>query len=219
MIKKKWLKIMKNIQKINIAKTEKSDFSLLEIINDPTVKFGWVISGLIQSDGSFGIKINKVNYGIGLSVNAFLIIELSKKSLPLLKSVHNYFGCGTLNIREDRNMCKFEITDINSLFHIVIPHFLNYPLFGEKYKSFVKFAQALTLLYPYHKKNKPQILLSKVIYLSAIINPETKRDLSKLEGYYKLLNVNKEDIIKPSISELNFENLMSKQKARHLSIL
>src|ERR1700709_1319125 len=103
-----------------------------DIVLNPSNPFAWVITGLIQSDGNFRIKIVKVNYGLGYSVGLLLSIELRIESLPLFKSVHSYFGCGRLSIREDRNMCIFEITDIHSLWHVVIPHFLKYPLFGLK---------------------------------------------------------------------------------------
>lgn len=145
----------------------------MNIIKTPINKFAWVISGLIQSDGAFGISIRKVNYGYGFSVKPYFRIELRIESLSLIKQVQSYFGCGSIGVVEklNRNTCYFEILNINHLWHIIVPHFTNYPLYGKKHVSFIKFVQTLSILYPYHNKNKPAILLGQVIYLASLINP------------------------------------------------
>lgn len=68
-------------------------------------------------------------------------------------------------------MCYFEVSDFYSIWHIVIPHFLNYPFYGIKQSSFKRYVHALTLLYPYYNKDKPKLLLGKLIYLAESINP------------------------------------------------
>jgi hypothetical protein len=110
-------------------------------------KMAWIFSGghsHIQSDGSFGghshsIKKNKSK--LGFFITLFLRVELNIKSLPLIKEMQSFFNCGRVFIREDRNTCLFEITDLHSLWHIIIPHFINYPLYGDKFHSFIKFIQ------------------------------------------------------------------------------
>lgn len=73
---------------------------------------------------------------------------------------------------------------------MIVPHFINYPLYGAKHFSFIKFVQTLSILYPYHNKKKSALLLGQVIYLSGLINPGTKRNLSDLENYFYKLNLN-----------------------------
>jgi hypothetical protein len=55
--------------------------------------------------------------------------------------------------------------------------------------AFLKFVHVLSILYPYHHKQKPALLLGQIIYLAGLINPGTKRTLSDLEIYFKKLNL------------------------------
>lgn len=92
-------------------------------------------------------------------------------------------------------MCQFEITDVYSLWHVIIPHFLKYPLFGYKNLVFIKFTHALSLLFPYVSKKKPASLIGKVLYLMSLVNPGTSRKTSEINRLMKTLNLNKEEII------------------------
>jgi hypothetical protein len=103
------------------------------------------------------------------------------------------------------------------LWHVIIPHFINYPLYGAKHLSFIKFVHVLSILYPYHNKNKPALLLGQVIYLAGIINPGTKRNLSDLENYFNKLNLNS-IIISKSILPLTY-SINNKNSFNKLSII
>jgi hypothetical protein len=127
--------------------------------------------------------------------------------------VQSYFGCGRLNLRKDRKICRYEITSINELWHVLIPHFLNYPLFGFKHIAFIRFVQSLSLLYPYvNKKNKKSsLLLGKVLFLMSIFNPINSRNTSEIEKYQKKLEIdndNREEIIKSINTEFNNSNFL-----------
>jgi len=175
----------------------------------PFNPFAWVVTGFIQSDGYFGISFINVDYGSGLNIRFYLRIELHTDSLLLLKKVQSYFGCGRLNLRKDRKICSYEITSIYELWHILIPHFLNYPLFGVKQISFIRFVQALSLMYPFvgKKNRKSTLLLGKVLFLMTIFNPINNRSTSEIEKFQNKLKFdtkNKEEIIKNI--NINFNN-------------
>ena len=170
-------------------------------------KMAWIFSGLIQSDGSFGISIKRNKSKLSFFITLFLRVELNIKSLPLIKEMQSFFNCGRVFIREGRNTCLFEITDLHSLWHIIIPNFIDYPLYGYKYRSFIKFIKILTLLYPYHNKNKPKLLLAQVIYLGGMINFASKRNLEDLSNYYKILNLTVAEI-ENSLLTLNLDTLI-----------
>jgi LAGLIDADG DNA endonuclease family protein len=164
------------------------------------------VTGLIQSDGFFGISVKNVDYGSGLYIKPYLSIELHADSLFLLQKVQSYFGCGRLNIRKDRKICIYEISNIHELWHILIPHFYKFPFFGFKQVAFIRFIQALSLLYPYIGNKKSPFLLGKVIYLMSILNPINKRSTLEIENYYNKLGLNKkdkEDIIRSINSDFN----------------
>lgn len=56
-------------------------------------KQGWILSGLIQSDGSFGISIKKNKSKLGFFITLFLRVELNIHSLPLIQEMQS-FCCG-----------------------------------------------------------------------------------------------------------------------------
>lgn len=181
----------------------------LEIINNlntnnlisplPLNKLAWIITGLSQSDGSFGISFKKSNSKIGYFPSPFFRIELTKLSYPLLKLIYLYFGCGRIGERTERDMVYFEITDFYSIWHIIVPHFINFPFYGIKQQTFLSFVHSLTLLYPYFNKKKPKLLLGKLIYLASHVKEGSGGSLSKktemqTHNLYKKLNITDIDL-------------------------
>ena len=156
-------------------------------------KLGWLITGLVQSDGSFGMRI--IKYKNSIRIRLVLVIEMTIASLPLLEQVRSYFGCGSINIDKKRNTCIFTITDLSALLHIVVPHFLKYPLFGAKYLSFYKFLRVLILIYPIKGSNYDKLTLAKAVYLGWDINGTSYR---KEEELYNILQT-----LLPSLNFVN----------------
>lgn len=178
----------------------------MNIILTPVNKFAWIITGVFQSDGSFGIKIIKNKSNLGLQINLYFTLHLSITSLPLILKIKTYFNCGHVIIDKKNQMCKFEITDINSLWHLVIPHFIKYPFFGDKHSSFIKFVKILTLLFPYRNRNKSAFLIGQLIYLGFFLNPGSKRTKQEFNDLFKLLNLKILEIVK-SLVYLNNMNI------------
>jgi len=126
-----------------------------------------------------------------------------------LKQIDSYFVCGRIGKRTEREMCYFEVTDFYSIWHIIIPHFLNFPFYGVKQNTFIKFVHALTLLYPSFNKDKPKLLLGKLIYLTSDMNTASNRTEYKNTDLYKKINIRPEEIIvnlKPLSNTLNYFN-------------
>lgn len=181
----------------------------MNITLTPENKFAWRISGVFQSDGFFGISIHEKknkNAKVGLFISLYFGIHLSLSSLPLILEIQKYFGCGKVTIDTNLQMCRFEISDLHSLWHIVIPHFINYPFFGAKHTSFINFVKILTLLYPYYNKNKPAHLLGQVIYLGYFMSTGSTRTVKKFNDLFKLLNLTKLTVIE-SLGFLNNANI------------
>jgi ubiquitin C-terminal hydrolase len=90
-------------------------------------KFAWIITGLIQSDGSFFVKIFTSPKSSKISIQPCLTISLTMRtsstevpksegsSLLLLQSIQQFLGCGFIFIDNKRNMCTFTVSDLNSL--------------------------------------------------------------------------------------------------------
>lgn len=138
--------------------------------------FGWIFTGLTQSDGSFAISIIKTKSKIGLVLRPFFSIELKDSSINILLEVQQYLGgCGRIYNNKIKKTVNFEISDFPSIWHILIPHFLKYPLESSKLESFLKFTNCMIFLFPFYNKNKPADLLLDLIKYSYFMNEGTGR--------------------------------------------
>jgi hypothetical protein len=97
----------------------------------------WFISGFTDAEGSFIVKLSKVDYGIRWKVQLDFSIGLHIKDLPLLKLIQSFFGVGS--IRTSGNTCMYSIKSLNEILTILIPHFVNYPLLTQKKADFFLF--------------------------------------------------------------------------------
>src|SRR5882672_449286 len=85
--------------------------------------------------------------------------------------------------------------------------FYKFSLLWCKKNMFIKFVHALTLLYPYFNKDKPKLLLGKLIYLSNSMNIVSNIIEYKTLDLYKKINIKPEEIIgnlKPLSNTLNY---------------
>lgn len=144
-----------------------------------------VITGLIQSDGAFSVSIKKSPSTLGFVLRPQLTISMMLTSLNLLKAVHQYFGVGTLSVTD--KYVQFQVSGFLDLWHVIIPHFITYPLFGNKHLVFVKFVTIMTLLFPFHNKDKPTIILMKVLVL--MINMNTGSSSNSPSQWLATLNI------------------------------
>ena len=126
------------------------------------------ISGFIDGEGCFSLYISKNDkLKIGWRVKLSFIIELHGKDLPLLNQIHNFFGVGVICLSK-RGNASFQVSSINDLINVIIPHFDKYPLITQKQADFLLFKSALILI------NKGEHLtnegLNKIISIKASIN-------------------------------------------------
>jgi len=95
--------------------------TIYSITKNPLNGFSWIVTGVSQSDGSFGISFKKSKSKIGIYPSSFFRIELTQSSYPLLEKIYLHFCCGRIGERTERDMCYFEVTDFYSIWHIIIP--------------------------------------------------------------------------------------------------
>lgn len=177
-------------------------------LNNAAANLPWLITGLVQSDGSLGMRI--IKYNQSFRVRLSLVIEMTMESLHLLEQVQSYFGCGFINLNHKRNTCIYTVTDVSALWHVIVPHFLKYPLYGAKYLSFYKFLLVLTLIYPIRGSNSDKLTLARAIFLGWSINGIGYR---KEEELYKILN-----LLLPSLNldETLNQNILNMEKIEAL---
>jgi hypothetical protein len=83
-----------------------------------------------------------------------------------LLQLQQFFGCG-LN-RKNRKAATFIVTKLSDLINVIIPHFLNYPLFTQKAVDFRLFKQIILLMQ--NKKHLKTEGLEQIINIRASMN-------------------------------------------------
>ena len=97
----------------------------------------WFITGLIDAEGSFMVRIRKNSkYRTGWTVVAIFSIVLDKKDLPLLDEIKAHFlGLGSIK-KNGKNTFSYRIESSEQISNVILPYFNKYPLKGVKGKDF-----------------------------------------------------------------------------------
>lgn len=91
---------------------------------------GGYMTGLTQTDGSFFCSIIlSPKHRFGLQFRPKFIITADLNSKYVLDSIHSYFGCGKVTIKNKNNTAEYEVVKVEDLKNKIIPHFNEYPVF------------------------------------------------------------------------------------------
>lgn len=145
------------------------------------------ISGLVQSDGSFTISIVKASSKLGFVLRPSFSIRLLPSSYPIIKAMKDYFGVGEIYITQ--KYVNYQVNNFMHLWHVIIPHFIKYPLHSRKHISFVKFVTIMRLLLPYQNKIKPDLVIMKILVLLIDMNAGSARNVDKIKYWLGKLSV------------------------------
>ena len=100
----------------------------------------WYITGFVDGEGCFSISFNKrAKLKTGVEVRPSFSIGQNKRSLSVLKDIHNYFGCGAIRFSKYDQTYKYEVRSIGDIRAKIIPHFKKYPLQTSKLNDFLVF--------------------------------------------------------------------------------
>lgn len=147
-------------------------------------EFAWYVTGFIDGEGCFSVSFNKrEKLKTGIEVRPSFSIAQNKRSLQILKDIHEYFGCGAIRFSKRDQMYKYEVHSIKDLITKIIPHFEKYPLKTYKAKDFEIFTDMCLLISKSHHLN-PEYL-ERIINNSYLMNGSgirryTKEDLLKI---------------------------------------
>jgi len=105
----------------------------------------WFVTGLIDGNGCFKIKINsnlppcikkskltsKLTSNLSWVVQVRFVINVHIKDLALLYKVKSFFGeIGTITTNSKR--ARYSIVSFKDIIRCVLPHFSDYPLHSVK---------------------------------------------------------------------------------------
>nr|YP_010835439.1 hypothetical protein QLP32_mgp06 [Perenniporia fraxinea]WFS78672.1 hypothetical protein [Perenniporia fraxinea] len=113
----------------------------------PTTLDPWYITGLIDGEGSFQIRLRKSSkYKTGWSISPVFSLALHKCDLPLLKSVQAYFGgIGSIS-KSQGDVLKYSVESQKKISKFIIPHFTNFPLQTQKGADFLFFNKVIQII-------------------------------------------------------------------------
>ena len=128
----------------------------------------WFVTGFTDAEGCFIITIlrnpcSDASTKTGWKVQARFTISLHKKDMALMGLIKSYFG-GRGNIsKEYKNIIKYEITSIQDLINVIIPHFEKFPLKTQKKADYILWKKAIELM-----QNKEHLRIEGLRHILAL---------------------------------------------------
>ena len=146
------------------------------------------ISGLAQTDGSFFCSVvisTKHRFGLQFRPKFTLTADLDSKYV--LDSIAQYFGCGKVNTNLKTHSAEYLVERIEDLQNIIVPHFLNYPVFCAKLHAFKLFSQIVSTLST--KDNRTIEGRIELLKMALSMNITTNRSKDRIDLLFSLLGV------------------------------
>lgn len=146
------------------------------------------ISGLAQTDGSFFCSVvisTKHRFGLQFRPKFTLTADLDSKYV--LDSIAQYFGCGKVTPNLKTHSAEYVVEKLENLQNIIIPHFLNYPVFCAKLHAFKLFKQIVSILNT--KDNRTIEGRIELLKMALSMNITTNRSKDRINLLFSLLGV------------------------------
>lgn len=174
---------IKNWQEINFIYTEAQPMG-----ESHTLYIPGLVSGLINSDGSFVVRLKKSNkYNTGYQVILVFSFEQKikdKQDKELFSMLSTYFKCGKVYYNNN-SVGQFQVYSTRDLVKYIIPHFDKYPMLGEKQWDYLLFKKVIDLIQD--KKHLSKSGLKEIIQYTLNMHLSVKKSKNKLETIYKYL--------------------------------
>lgn len=127
----------------------------------------WYITGLVDSEGSFGVSISKsVSRSLGYAINVSFEIALQASDKHILVKLRDYFGVGGI-YNHGSDMYRYKVSSIIDLHNVIIPFFDKFPLVTQKKADFYLFKGIISIL---NKGPLKPIDLQEVVRIKGVLN-------------------------------------------------
>lgn len=116
-------------------------------VNNPSLHLNpWFITGFVDAEGSFILKIRKSpKYKAGWKVEPVFSIGLHKKDLRILEQIQIYWGGTIGRITRTDNAVSLTVSARKDI-AVILSHFSKYPLITQKKADFELFKLAVEIL-------------------------------------------------------------------------
>lgn len=89
------------------------------------------IAGFASAEGSFSVSLDK-----DIFKSLLFKITQHKRDEVLFAAIKEYFNCGYCYLRKKENIIDFKVTKFSEINEIIIPFFINNPIWGVKSLDF-----------------------------------------------------------------------------------
>jgi len=163
------------------------------------------ISGLTQTDGSFFCSIIiSAKHRFGLQFRPKFTITADLDSKYVLDAIKAYFKCGIVTINVKNHTAEYKVERLEDLFKIIIPHFINYPVFCAKLHAFELFTKIVQALF--NKEKRTIEGRRELLKMALSMNSTTNRKEDRIDLLFSLLgttNIKDKELILNSKTEIN----------------
>ena len=124
------------------------EYRYLNLNNDSISKLltpNWV-TGFTDAEGCFSVILTKLPTVRKWRIIVSFEINLHSKDISVLYKIKDFFGVGSINFRNNKNICVYRVNKLNDLVKVIIPHFYNYALITKKYSDFVLWSKVVELM-------------------------------------------------------------------------
>ena len=137
----------------------------------------WFITGFVDGEGSFNIKIVQVKQlKLGFQIQASFELKLHSRDSYILSSIKSFFGeIGYITINNEKNYAEYRVVKLNDILNILIPHFNKFPLLTQKRADFELFKLAIETMS--RKEHLTQEGLHKILAIKASLNRGLSEEL------------------------------------------
>ena len=135
------------------------------------------VTGFCDCESTFYLGITKSSTArSGWLISVSFSIEVYDKDKELLEAVKSFFSVGNIRVRGRDNQLIYSVSSVKDIKNIIIPHFINYPLFTQKWSDFELFKSAIDIIDS--KEHLIEEGLHKLIAIKASMNKGLSQLLS-----------------------------------------
>jgi hypothetical protein len=142
------IKASMNLGLSELLKTEFKDFILVDrvLIDTEIVADPYWITGFVDGEGTFDIKIYSSKTNVGSAVQLRFRIPQHDRDSKLIEIIMKYFGSGSVEKHTKHPAVTLVITKFTTLTEQIIPFFESYPLVSVKKKDFLDWCTVAKLM-------------------------------------------------------------------------
>ena len=138
----------------------------------------WFVTGLVEGEGCFSVSFTlRKKLKLGIETRPSFSISLNERDLPLIKQIHEYFGCGAVRYSKSDRTYKYEVRSVADLVMVILPHFEQYSLKGTKREDCLLFNEICRSVRANLHRSKRH--LPEIIEMAYRMNPSGKRKHDK----------------------------------------